>query len=317
MIKPGIFFRQVFLVFLLMSAGLVFSIDVLCQPSNDPVIIKAVARSDQSRVGIGQEFNYTIHLYMDEDLEIDIPKLETLGDFEIYDSDILKTRSFGKDVLQLHYRLRAYKTGELIIPGVEIQYYSQADNHWQSIQPNNVKINVESVFERSKIEADIKPIAQPIGLKFAYTKHILIGLLLSALFAFLVFVLLKYRKSVLEKKRRGRAPRVLLYKQMLTAIESLKKQQAINPEDFVELSGMVKDYISLSLKDNPQKLTTEEFLSYIIADTAFFNKYGEELSFILRKADLVKFANHKPETEECKRAVSLAENIAHDILPQE
>jgi hypothetical protein len=283
---------------------------------NSPAQVEAIARANKSRVGIGEEFSYEVIVYLDKGLEVEIPGIERLGIFEISGSDISRTNRFGRDALRLRYLLRAYETGKKVIPALEINY-SLGQARQGSVKTNEINIHIESVFERQKIESDIKPIAQPIGLKFAYTRHILLGILLFFAFVVIVFIFLKYRDFLIDKKKRASARSLVLYKQIRNDINSAKEISSLDERYFIKLSELVKEYLMLIFKIGSFRLTTEEFLSNIRINDAFFTKYAEGLSFMLRTCDLIKFAHYKPETEEYKKAISLADNIMQDILPQE
>jgi hypothetical protein len=294
----------------------ILPVNALDLQENHAVPVKAIARVDKLKVIISEQFTYEVVVYLDKGTEIEIPNMERLGVFEIKDSGLLRIGRFGRDMLKIRYSLRSYETGEKVIPGIKINYMPPGGG-WKTIECNDVNVYVESVFERSKIEPDIKSIIPPIGLKFAYTRHIITGIFLFIVVCYAGFLFLKYGKLLIEKRNKAPARIFLLYRQLCDNLDIVSKEAAPDRDGFIKLTEVIKEYLILTLKISLPMLTTEEFLSSIRANNIFFKKYGEDLSFILRVCDLVKFANHKPEMEEFKRVISLGKHITRDILPQE
>ena len=284
--------------------------------TGDNISIKAVSKVSKGKVSIGERLIYTTTIFSDQDVEIDVPETGKFGAFEIRDSGIIREKHLVGNRIKLWYALTVYETGKQIIPGLKINYRLGQDQ-WKHLQSNNVNIYVRSVFERSKIEADIRPIEPPIGLKFPYTFHIIAGvpLLIAAFYS--VGLSIKYGKRILEKKRKGPAQNLLIYRQLSDKLALLAGRTEFNKDDFIRLSGIIREYLGLNFGMNFGRLTTEEFLHSIKRYNDFYIKYGEDLSFVLRTCDMAKFANHTPGLEEYKRIFSLAGEIKKNILPNE
>jgi len=301
-------------------AGIIFFClacsDIAFLFADENIQVKAVSKLNRNKIGIGERLIYTTTIFLGKGVEIDIPKAAGFGTFELKDSRMIsEERLFGRRIKVLH-ELVSYETGKQIVPGLKINY-RLGKGDWKQLQSNDVDVYVQSVFERSKIESDIRPIERPIGLKFRYTFHIITGipLLFAAIYSLRFFI--RYRKRILEKRRRGPARNILVYRQLSDKLAAPGVKTGFGAADFIVLSGIIREYLGLNLGMDSSRFTTEEFIHSIKQHKDFYPKYGEDLSFVLRTCDMVKFANHIPQTEEYKRIFSLAGAIKENILPNE
>ena len=172
---------------------------------------------------------------------------------------------------------------------------------------------VQSVFERSKIEADIKPIEPAIGFIFPYTWHIAIGGMFFIMAAYFIFVLIKLRKKAMDARRSSVTQRTLLYNQLCKHAKRVSESSDVSSNDFVELADLVKKYLGSALKAGNYEFTTEEFLNMTRGQKKLFSKYGEGMSLLLRTADLAKFANYKPKPGELKEIALFMDSLIRDL----
>jgi hypothetical protein len=307
---PRFLSTTIFLIILLSSS--LFYIDNLFPQDAKDISVKAVSRASKSKVGIGEIFTYTTIIFSNHDIEIIIPSEDRIGPFEIRDSGI----AGDKRRIQLWYELIIYETGKKIIPALSIGYRTAAGQHGQ-VKSSAVNIDVQSVFERSKIEADIRPIEGPVGLRFPYTFHISIGVLLFIVAFYLLYFFLKNRKLALEKRKRGPAGNLLAYRKLSDALSALRGKSQPGREDFIMLSERLRGYIGLNFRIAFKELTTEEFLGAVKEKQNFYLKYSEGLSFALRTRDMAKFANYNPRAEEHQRLFVLSEDIRNNVLPDQ
>lgn len=307
---PRFLSRTIFSIILLSSS--LFYIDNLFPQDAGGVSVKAVSRAGKSKIGIGEIFIYTTTISSNRDIEIIIPAEDKMEPFEIRDSGMARK---GHRI-QLWHELIIYETGKKVIPALSIGYRT-ADGQQGHVKSNAVDINVQSMFERSKIEADIRPIEGPVGLRFPYTFHIAMGMLLFIVAFYSLYFFLKKRKLILEKRKRGPASNLLAYRKLSDALSTLRGKSQPSREDFIMLSERLRGYIGLNFRIAFKELTTEEFLDTAKEKQNFYLKYSEGLSFALRTCDMVKFANYNPRTEEHQRLFVLSEDIRNNVLPDQ
>lgn len=286
----------------------------LFSENNKTCNIKVLSRADKKKIGIGEELRYRVSVYSDTATELEMPTFKEIGNFQVKDSGITKRKAFGKKVVNAWYLLIIYETGEQIIPGINIRYKID-EGLWQDAKSQKINIFVQSIFERSKIEADIKPIEPPVGLIFPYRWHVVIGSILFIAGAYFILVLVRKRKKVLADRKGYATQNILFYNQLYKHAEIVSKNSDIGRDDFIELADLVKKYLGSVLRIGNYEFTTEEFLNMVRGRKKLFDKYGEDLSLLLRVSDLAKFANHKPKPEELKEAASFIDNLIHDLTP--
>jgi hypothetical protein len=284
--------------------------------NNGPGRIRAIAGVSKARAGLGEALYYSVTVYSDGDIEIIAPELEHIGCFEVKDSGLSERVRFGRRASRFQYLLRGYQTGEKIIPGITLRYRVK-DGEWNSLKANDVNVYIESVFEKSKIEADIRPIEPPMGLRFAYTRHIVFSLLFSLGLAYAGYGFLRYRKSVVKRRSQAPARGKVLYKQISQRLKSPMARAEPGRDDFISLAELIKEYVQFNLELGLYALTTEEFLHSLKKHGDFFSRHAQGLSYLLRTCDLVKFANYKPDAGDHEKALSLAKDIMRDISPEE
>ncbi|NQT95512.1 MAG: hypothetical protein HQ572_03590 [Candidatus Omnitrophica bacterium] len=270
----------------------------------------------KSSVNIGEKLKYTISVYTKPNVLVRFSDPEELGSFEVLSTDISERIIFGKKVTTALYYLVAYDTGEETMPKLSIQY-RYPGSKWENIRPGRKKINVKSVFETAKIEADVKPIEGPIGLGWPYKWHMFIGISLIATVGFLVFIYIRWRKNMLERLRRGPPREIVVYQKLSSLISRLKAKGEVGSSDFVNLAELLKEYSELRLKLGKKSMTSEEFLNGVREKEPFYKKHGAFVSTFLRRSDLVKFANHKPSNEESAQALLEAGKLLTDLMPEE
>jgi hypothetical protein len=302
----------IFLIIAL-AAFLFFTNSILLQAADD-IRVGAISNANKSTIRIGERFNYSTIVSSSHDIEVDMPKADKIGVFEIKDHGIIKKSTMAGYRIRIWYELVVYETGKKTIPGLTINYRF-GHSPWHSIKSNAVNIYVQSVFEISKIESDIHPIEKPIGLRFPYTFHIIAGVFSLFVFSYFIIFFIKYRKYVLEKRKRGLAVNLQAYRKLSDRVKLFNAKREFKTADFIGLAGLIRGYLGFNFHIDYKKFTTEEFLHNISRNSDFYVKYGEELSFILRVSDMVKFANYIPEAEECKRALVLAQAVIKNVPP--
>jgi hypothetical protein len=310
--RPG--FKKTLFVLLFFTC-LFLTYDIFPQDTTD-ISIKAVSRANKTKIGIGEPFVHNTNIISGHDIVIDLPSEPNIGPFEVRKSGVIRKKHFNGYRIQLWHELITYETGKKTIPALVIEY-RLADGQLNYIKSNAVNIYVQSVFERSKIESDIRPIEPPVGVKFPYTFHIIISLVLVLFFIFFLPILIRKRRIMLEKRRRGPADNILAHRKLSYELNALQKKPEFTKEDFVRLSGLLKEYIGFNFNIAFKKLTTEEFLYDLSQRNDFYSKYGEGLSFVLRLCDMAKFANHNPQAEEFKRLFLLSESVKDKVLPEQ
>lgn len=112
----------------------------------------------------------------------------------------------------------------------------------------------------------------------------------------------KHQKRALQARKRA-----------LKSLNELKSLKLIEKEDFdryfVQLTDTVRKYIEAKYRLRASTQTTQEFLDAMKSHLAFDDEMQAMLSDFLTSSDWVKFAEHKPNKEECRRAHQTAKKF--------
>jgi len=307
--RKNIFFIALCLCCLeLFLAGIAFSESDL---KDSP---KIKVKISKRTVRLSERLNLSISLSAEPDVEVEFPKEEgVLGNFEIKDSQTSQKQFLGKKIHTKIFTIASYDTGEQAIPQIIIRY-RKPGGIWHQAVTNKIRLNVESVFKRSKIEADVKPIESQVSFGWPYKWHIIIGLTLLAFVAVLTLHL-KKRWEIAEKAKKDVRADMVSYANLTTLLGRLKTDKGIGQSAIIDLAELIKQYLELRFKLSKSSMTTEEFLDSIKIQKPFYSKHGEPLSNFLRRSDMIKFAHYKIDPQEYIQSVSWARELVKEIRP--
>jgi hypothetical protein len=281
---------------------------------NDTVI-NAVSRVDRSRISVGERLIHTTTIISDTDIVIYPIKAEAfLGRFKVRDSTVTVEKRFGRYHAMLRCVLISYDTGMQVIPGLEIRYIIDGVNKGTA-RSNAINVYVESVFETSRIGADIRPIEPPVGVKFAYTFHIILGIAIALLLTYLAVIFTRLVQNAIKKKKDRPVHALFLYRSLAQGMGCFSAGPGPDKDNFITMAGLVKEYIEAIYPLGAGRLTVEEFLRRIKRYDYIYNRYAEGLSFMLRTSDLVKFANYTPQKVDYERAEAFIKDIIKNTTP--
>ena len=256
--------------------------------------IRVSSSVNKKTISIGEQLRYRIRIYTKPNTYFKIEPLnEKLGIFDIDDIRTDAKKGFNENVTTVDFILLSYDTGEQVIPKVKIEYGSKGILINETYT-KGIRINVRSVFETSKIEADIKPIEESIPLTFPYKVQVFLMVLAFLTAIFIAIYFLKKHIQNLKKASLGPPSYIKLYIKLSSLVDSLSRGPTIEKDDFLKAAALLKGYLEagFNLKEH---LTTEEFLKSLKSQEYIYNRYGESISNILREADLIKFANADPD----------------------
>jgi len=286
----------------------------LFSESNIAPEIRLVSHVNKKNINIGEELRFDIFVYIDPAVELELPDIKGIGNFIVKDSGVTRRKDSSRELVDIWYILATYDTGNQLIEGVDIRYKTR-QGIWRNTESGKIKIHVQSVFERSKIERDIKPIEGPINLIFPYTWHIIVCSIAFLFGIYIIHACIKSRRKALADKKGYNERKFLLYNQLCKQTQALKGSNNISGDDFVKYADLTKSYLGLVIEIGSNEFTTEEFLNIAIVNNAISSKYGEGLGSLLRVSDMAKFANYQPGIAQLKKAVSFVGNLIHDLTP--
>lgn len=280
----------------------------------------------QSTVSIGQAFEIKYQLTADsismiafEEFEDEIPV------FVKTDSSILTNGSDAIEILQPfsdtsfannwmgRYTVTAWDSGIFIIPGPRLVFqdstYQFDDLVFHCVLvPKKEDVDLYDIRENFT-ELPDKPFDLLIFLKNWWWAILLVIIAL-------LIIWIKRKKPIIEEIRKE----ISLKDKTLLAIDSLEEAKLWEKDKlkdhFVELSYIMRRYLSSRYSDSLMEKTTEEIRFYLI-HKGLERDTIETITTILSSSDMVKFAKSEPDLIAILKFSNLARQIVSETSPIE
>jgi hypothetical protein len=263
---------------------------------------------DRKEITVAERLNLKLTMVVDEEYEVKLPGFgEKLEQFGIVDYDTTQpelTEENRKEVSR-SYVLEPFLSGEYIIPSMEVTFWKEEEEETEAhkIETPEVTIAVKSILPEDLEEVKLNEIKPPVPFPRSYRLWIWLGVG-SALVVvgITVTVILIPRRRKVEEVWSQRIPaHELAYEELRRLVaEDLVKKGEIKIF-YQRLSGVVRHYIENRFGLHAPEQTTEEFLSGLETAQEFPGTYKPLLKTFLNHCDLVKFAEHQPQTEDIQK----------------
>ena len=284
--------------------------------------VVATAKIDTNKVVVGQPFTLELSITQPKDAKLDWPFIsDSIGSLEVVKNNGLDTVPVeDKSILMRSQKvtLMAFDTGLFTIPGYTIDYKLRNANAKVYTDPLTITVFTMPV-DTTKAIKDIHPI-QDVPFDWMFVIMIVAGILILALIIWLVVRYLKNAKKKDELNKVIHSPRSSAYEIAMKGFEDLKKEQWWQKGDvkkyYSELTEVVRLYIQ-----NRWMIPALEFTSDEILEHAFIKQLAstenEKLVYLLRLADLVKFAKAIPHASEHELSLVNAIQFVEATTPME
>lgn len=268
---------------------------------------------DTTNIRIGEQIEYKISVDKQENvifpkLVLDsLKKVEVVEEFKI---DTTETKYIKK------YLLTSFDSGRYVIPRQQVQINTKkflTDSLLIDVATVKVDTLKQNLYEIKSIKN------QPIIFD-DYKSYLWIVLAILALILLYYFYIFKKKKEQIVKEEL--IPPYDLAMQRLSQLDEKFLWQAgkVKPY-YIELTDIIRTYIERELNIPALESTTDELMETI----RDFNKIKtldlpketvNNLQKLLREADLVKFAKHKPLENDIEGHRKDTENIIKDLQPK-
>ncbi len=276
--------------------------------ADDELPLRVTTRVEPESVRIGVPFRYFVRVETRGEAEVVLPLLVgQIGEFLIRDYG--ETAQPGGDsVTERWYELVGYTVGDQLVEGGELAYRVPG-SELQPLEIPDAVITVESLLDDQANPAtvDVRDIKRPVGVPRDYSAWwIVAGASLAAL-GLLVGVLwwLRRREAVASAVVERPAHEIAL-----EALNRLRRSHLLEdgqqPEYYVRLSAIVREYVERRFTLRAPEMTTQEFLQAAQSNRDLPGRYRSSLGEFLSEADLVKFARHVPTVQQGERAYEAA-----------
>jgi len=219
----------------------------------------------------------------------------------------VKSSSFDvkKNKFDANFELIFWDTGSISIPEISIDIMSADSAVIYSINSDSLIVNVVSVKEKNlnlKSGSDgILPIKGPVEIQSYENINLILKIVLLIVFGYAIISL--WRKRI-KKEFSSKSPQYY-QKPSVIALEKLEKMKQsdisknnLKKEFFVEISFVLREYIENSFFIRALEMTTEE----IVGNSQMLPLDKDltiKLTSILEHADLVKYAKHDKDDQQC------------------
>ena len=257
------------------------------------------ATLDSNTILIGQQINFTITN------KVTSTKIwPTYNEFLVEGIEIIKASKIDTTdgVITQEFVITAWDSGSYFIPAIAFSENSKTEG---------LLLNVQTIILAEDAELkDIKqPIEEPIGWSDIWPW--LLGILILSLIIFIVkkYIFNKNKPSIIIKPKVIIAADISALKE-LNALEKAKIWQEGNVKEYhSQLSEIIRRYTENRFQFIALELTTDEILQElksILSDDQLNN-----LSTLLQRADLAKFAKSKPIDTENMESMVLAKGFVN------
>jgi hypothetical protein len=288
--------------------------------------IKATVSVTPASPQLGDPVELTLTVEARPGVTVEMPSFgEALGRFSIVRfTPRLDRTADGGTVASQRYVLDPPMSGVQRIPPLRIEYLDERPGQTggdagvagvRELLTEEVAVDVQSVVTDSELTAELAPARgrlEPQLRPADWSRWLLwLGVAGIVIALAVLFWALRFR--------RRRAPPVDPYRvasARLSALEARGLPVADQADAwFVELSGIIRQYIENRYGIRAPELTTEEFLRVAGGSTALTADHRELLSSFLETCDRVKFAGHVPDDDESQRALAAARSFLDQTRP--
>jgi len=258
---------------------------------------------------VGDTFDFSITLNRSEQYDqVIFPDSADLGDaFEIRSRRQYQVSSY-KD--SLTYKLQFFATSDTTLPQLPV-YLIQAQDT-TVLYTNPVPIQFSSVLAEE--EQEFRPLKPIFDFAAAWWPYIL-GLLILLAAGYLFYTYYwQQRETEDPKEQKIFTPKPFInpIKELQETIQELEQSEPSNKEDFKEfyiaLGDAIRRYYENLHKVPALESTSRELLT-MIQKRAIDEDLVADTRAVLQEADMVKFANFTPTTQQAQRALKKARDF--------
>tara|TARA_Y100001934_G_C12262845_1_gene730917 strand:- start:48 stop:953 length:906 start_codon:yes stop_codon:yes gene_type:complete len=275
---------------------------------------------DTLQTTIGYPISYRLNVSHPDTNLIDFPNLRFKDNLQLQSSSF----SPNKNNFEANFELVFWDTGYIVIPEIEINILNLDSVKLYSINSDSIIVEVVSVKEKnmnlSPGSDGILPIKGPVKVQTYEDLYLALKIITLAIIAYGIISLWKKRsKKELEKVVRSNY--IMPTNIALMKLEKLKQfelSSEVSKKDFfVKISLILREYIENSFFIRALEMTTED-----ISDNydlfPFDSDLVTELTSILQRADMVKYAREKKDREQCmkylKRSISFVKISSKNLI---
>ncbi len=266
---------------------------------------------DKSEMTIADRLHLTITIEVDENYEIEWPRLnDKLARFGIVDDHTTPPEWIGsnKKKMSRSYVLEPFLSGDYIIPAMKIHFWKTGEKGREDheLETEEIKITVKSILPENFNDIHFHDIQPPVEMPVFPLIWIWAACIMGigCLAGVVVWMASKGRR---HRPPEGKAP-LSPHEKAFDELDKLMARNLIERGEirlfYYEITRIIRKYIEDRFGINAPEQTTEEFLERIRTDNEFPEPYRALLKNFLMHCDLVKFAALQPAPEDIENTVN-------------
>lgn len=211
--------------------------------------------------------------------------------------DTVRVEGSREMVLTRNYIITIFDAGEYHLDGFPVVMYDGEKPDTLITEPLSITVNTYQIDTLTQKIYDVKaPIETPLQLA-EIRDYIILGLLLFALAAIIVYLVIRFRNKESLFARPKLPPHVIAVGELQKIKQMELWQQGKHKEYYTLLADTVREYLDGRFGKNAMEMTTDEIMASIKEDV-ISEKDKSMLYELLSLADLVKFAKYVPDKDD-------------------
>ena len=257
---------------------------------------------DTTSILIGDQLKYTIELEQPKNVKVVFPTFaDTLASkIEIVESEPADSSKNGDNLtIRKRFIITSFDSGYHKIPAFNFAF--TLNNVRDSITSQELFLTVNTLpVDTAKEIMDIKPVMNTPFTFREIKNELLIGLLIIAIVAIIVWIILRRRKNkpIFTIRKPQEPPHIIALRE-LDALRSEKLWQNNQVKlYYTRLTDVLRKYIFGRYGINAMEMTSEEILSTLQSELNTDMELKTSFTRLLIQADMVKFAKEEPLPQE-------------------
>lgn len=282
-----------------------------------PIMVSAqqqatlTTRLDGAQLVVGDQARLFLELQQPAGTRIDWAKIpDTFNSLEVVERGRIDTLSQnGLTVYKQRLLITGFDSGAFTIPSFQFTATPDAGQPY-TLQSDSFQLGITTVaVDTTKPFRPIKDIVAVPASWLDYLPYILLGAVLAGVIIGIIIYLKKRKKP---EPKPAFIPGETLQQRTLRLLRELDEQQIWQrgqvKEYYVALTDILRQYLEARFKIMAMEQTTDELLEQANRHTVLV-RHREQLSQILRTADLAKFAKAQPLPAEHVQAMELTQSF--------
>jgi hypothetical protein len=271
-------------------------------------------RIDKSKLTIAETLLLEFEAVIEPGYEVRMPKVDkVLENFGIVDWNNMGSRlDENNNVASTYrYRLEPFLSGKYEVPAFTFEFYdvNSVEDKKYELSSEPLEVEVTSLLGEQREELVIEDIEDVVEMPQEASLWWIWLLIISFIAAAAGGWILLRRKRVAKLIRIFKPAHEIAYDRLKALVQENLVEAGKIKEFYERISSILRHYIEHRFDLRAPERTTEEFLAELKYTDVLSVSDKESLEEFLTHCDLVKFAKHRPTTEQIQQAFDLVKEF--------